>query len=192
MTHVELRDGAIGILDQHPNIEMRLFNGWQQRGLFGRIVEGATRFTQLNRRMHNKQMIADNRAAIIGGRNIGDEYFGLNENFNFHDLDVLAVGPAAREASAVFDRYWNSDTVRRPPAVPAPGCARSAICRPIPGQRRSWPESGRGRARSTHCRRGWFPDAAGSMPTRHRVTSRSETGCRVPFTSCCRVRGAKC
>jgi putative cardiolipin synthase len=119
MSHVELRDGAIGILDQHPNIEMRLFNGWQQRGLFGRIVEGATRFTQLNRRMHNKQMIADNRAAIIGGRNIGDEYFGLNETFNFHDLDVLAVGPAAREASAVFDRYWNSDTVRRPPAVPA-------------------------------------------------------------------------
>jgi putative cardiolipin synthase len=62
--------------------------------------------------MHNKQMVADNRAAIIGGRNIGDEYFGLNAEFNFHDLDVLGVGPVARQASAVFDRYWNSDWVR--------------------------------------------------------------------------------
>jgi cardiolipin synthase C len=72
--------------------------------------------------MHNKQMVADNRVAILGGRNIGDEYFGLNAQFNFHDLDVLGVGPVARQASAVFDRYWNSDWVRRIPR-PAPGDA---------------------------------------------------------------------
>jgi putative cardiolipin synthase len=58
-------------------------------------------------------MVADNRLAILGGRNIGDEYFGLNAAFNFHDLDVLGVGPVARQASALFDRYWNSVWVRR-------------------------------------------------------------------------------
>lgn len=119
MSHVELRDDAIGLLDRHPNIEVRLFNGWRGRGPLERVAEGASRFTQLNRRMHNKQMIADNRAAIVGGRNIGDEYFGLNDAFNFHDLDVLALGPVAREASAAFDRYWNSDTVRGSPASAA-------------------------------------------------------------------------
>lgn len=117
MTHVELRDDALAMIDRHPNIDIRLFNGWHGRGLVDRVVEGTTRFTQLNRRMHNKQMIADNRVAIIGGRNIGDEYFGLNNAFNFHDLDVLGVGPVAREASSVFDRYWNAEFVRRPPIV---------------------------------------------------------------------------
>jgi len=117
MTHVELRDEALAMIDRHPNIEIRLFNGWQGRGLVERVIEGTTRFTQLNRRMHNKQMIADNRLAIIGGRNIGDEYFGLNDAFNFHDLDVLGAGPVAREASTVFDRYWNADFVRNPPPL---------------------------------------------------------------------------
>jgi putative cardiolipin synthase len=74
--------------------------------------------------MHNKQMIADNRVAILGGRNIGDEYMGLNAEFNFHDLDVLGVGPVARQASVVFDRYWNSDWVRRIPPMASPNAAR--------------------------------------------------------------------
>lgn len=126
MSHVELRDTALAVLDRHPNIELRLFNGWHSRGLLGRAFEGAARFTQLNRRMHNKQMVADNRVAVIGGRNIGDEYFGLNADFNFHDLDVLAIGPVAREASATFDRYWNSPTVRRTPGG-APAAAGDAL-----------------------------------------------------------------
>ena len=70
--------------------------------------------------MHNKQMVVDNRVAIVGGRNVGDEYMGLNPEFNFHDLDVLGVGPVARQASAVFDRYWNSDWVQ-PHAARRPG-----------------------------------------------------------------------
>jgi putative cardiolipin synthase len=61
--------------------------------------------------MHNKAMIVDNRAVILGGRNIGDEYMGLHAAFNFHDLDVLGIGPVARQTSAVFDDYWNSDWV---------------------------------------------------------------------------------
>ncbi len=112
MTHLELRDASLRRLDRHPKIEIRVFNAWQQRDWLGRIVEGGTDFERLNHRMHNKQMVADNQALIIGGRNIGDEYFGLNPDFNFVDLDLLAVGPAARQASGVFDRYWNSLWVR--------------------------------------------------------------------------------
>lgn len=112
MTHVELRDAALARLDRHPNLEIRVFNGWHARDLLGRTGEALWDFERLNRRMHNKQMVADNRVAIIGGRNIGDEYFGLFAEFNFHDLDVLGAGPVARQASAVFDRYWNSEWVR--------------------------------------------------------------------------------
>jgi putative cardiolipin synthase len=117
MTSVELRDAMLSRIDRHPNIEIRVFNAWHARDLFGRIVEGAADFSRINRRMHNKQMIVDNRAVILGGRNVGDEYMGLNSDFNFHDLDVLGVGPVARQASAVFDRYWNSPWVSRIPAV---------------------------------------------------------------------------
>ena len=63
---------------------------------------------QLNQRMHNKLMVADNRFTIVGGRNIGNEYFGLNPKHNFIDFDVLAVGPIAPEVSASFDLFWNS------------------------------------------------------------------------------------
>ena len=112
MTSPELRDAMLARIDQHPNIQIRVFNAWRERGWFGRAYEGATDFTRLNRRMHNKQMVVDNRVAILGGRNIGDEYMGLDEAFNFHDLDVLGLGPVARQASAVFDRYWNSEWVR--------------------------------------------------------------------------------
>jgi putative cardiolipin synthase len=131
MTHLELRDAAIGLIDRHPNIEIRLFNAWYARTVAERLAEGATRFTQLNRRMHNKQMIADNRVAIVGGRNIGDEYFGLNPDFNFHDLDVLGIGPVARDASKVFDRYWNSDTAGAPPrfegTAPEAGLSEASV-----------------------------------------------------------------
>jgi putative cardiolipin synthase len=119
MTSVELRDATLAMIDRHPNIEMRIFNAWRYRDLTGRAAEAVTDFDRLNRRMHNKQMIADNRVAIIGGRNIGDEYFGLHAGFNFHDLDVLGVGPVARQASSAFDRYWNSDWVRRIPLTDA-------------------------------------------------------------------------
>jgi putative cardiolipin synthase len=107
----ELRDMATAGIDAHPNIEIRLFNAWKSRSLIGRGAEMVGNMERLNRRMHNKLMIADNRAAIMGGRNIGNEYLGLNADFNFHDLDVLGIGPVARQATGVFDRFWNSEWV---------------------------------------------------------------------------------
>lgn len=108
---VLLRDEVAAWLDSHPNVEFRLFNPWSQRDFGGRVGEGLANFERTNVRMHNKSLIVDNRAVIIGGRNIGDEYMGLNSGFNFHDLDVLGIGPVARQASDSFDAYWNSSWV---------------------------------------------------------------------------------
>jgi putative cardiolipin synthase len=110
-THLKLRDVPAAVIDSHPNIQVRLFNPWHNRAITGRILESFERPERINHRMHNKLLIADNRATIIGGRNVGNEYFGLSSKFNFRDLDSLGVGPVARQASAVFDRFWNSSWV---------------------------------------------------------------------------------
>ena len=110
-THPRLRDVPSAVIDSHPNIQVRLFNPWHNRAITGRVLESFERLERINHRMHNKLLIADNRATIIGGRNVGNEYFGMSPTFNFRDLDVLGVGPVARQASAVFDRFWNSSWV---------------------------------------------------------------------------------
>ncbi|MEM6279904.1 MAG: phospholipase D family protein [Verrucomicrobiota bacterium] len=93
----------------HPNVEIRIFNPQYIRKGPGATLEILARFGQLNRRMHNKAFIVDNQLAIMGGRNIGNEYFGLGETYNFVDLDVLTVGPVVPKASESFDRFWNSE-----------------------------------------------------------------------------------
>ena len=98
-------------LEAHPNIEMRLFNPWKKRGIASRAGAMIAQMERLNVRLHNKLLIADGHAAILGGRNIGDHYFGLGEDFNFHDLDVLGVGPVAQQANELFDHFWNSEMV---------------------------------------------------------------------------------
>jgi putative cardiolipin synthase len=80
-------------------------------------------FERGNRRMHNKALIADNQAAIVGGRNVGDEYFGSHRDFAFGDLDALAVGPVVRQVSAGFDAFWNSEATARVVAGEAPAAA---------------------------------------------------------------------
>jgi putative cardiolipin synthase len=96
-------------LSTHPNIEVRVFNPFASRdGTLSLVSESARNFKRINRRMHNKTWIADNRFAIVGGRNLGDEYFGASDEVNFVDLDFGMVGPVVRDASASFDRYWNS------------------------------------------------------------------------------------
>ena len=99
-------DPVIAALDAHPNVEIRLFNPLTNRSWS--TLDFILDFRRVNRRMHNKLMVADNAAAIVGGRNIGDIYYGVNTIANYRDLDVLAVGPVVRDLSRVFDRYWNS------------------------------------------------------------------------------------
>lgn len=107
----ENNDG-LAALAAHPNIRMRVFNPFHtRRGLLGMVCEGLMNFRRLNRRMHNKTWIADNRIAFAGGRNIGDDYFGASSETNFIDLDFAMIGPVVRDVSACFDRYWNSSPV---------------------------------------------------------------------------------
>jgi len=67
-----------------------------------------TDFSRVNRRMHNKSFIADNQRAILGGRNIGDEYFEAQSEVAFGDLDVVTVGRGVSDVSEAFDSYWNA------------------------------------------------------------------------------------
>lgn len=101
-------DEPIAALDSHPNVEVRLFNPFGIRK--PRFLDFLTDFSRLNRRMHNKSFTADNQATIVGGRNIGDRYFGAKDSVQFADLDVLAVGPVVGEVSSSFDRYWASES----------------------------------------------------------------------------------
>lgn len=100
-------DGLLAQLDAQPGAEVRFFNPYPHRG-FGRAWDLATDFSRLHRRMHNKTFNADGVVTILGGRNVGDEYFGAAADMEFADLDVLAVGPIVGEVSASFDAYWNS------------------------------------------------------------------------------------
>ncbi len=109
--HIAGKDDVIIALDGHPNIQIRLFNPFLSRSpsIFGMGFQFATDFSRLNRRMHNKAFIVDGAIAIVGGRNIGDEYFDAGNAVNFRDLDLLAIGPVVAQAEQFFDAYWNSE-----------------------------------------------------------------------------------
>lgn len=99
-------DPALMKLHQHPHAEVRLFNPFTVRA--SRTVGFIQDFRRANRRMHNKSMTVDNSATLIGGRNIGDQYFEAMDGRWFNDLDVLAIGPVVGEVSEQFDSYWQS------------------------------------------------------------------------------------
>jgi phosphatidylserine/phosphatidylglycerophosphate/cardiolipin synthase-like enzyme len=102
-------DGRHVDLLVHPNIEVRILNPFARRKL-ARTLELVRRFATLNHRMHNKLLVVDGEVAIFGGRNLADEYFGLNKQYDFRDLDVLTVGPVVGRRARSFDAYWNSDS----------------------------------------------------------------------------------
>jgi len=105
------QDQTMVELQSRPNVELRLFNPWRHRGSLRRVGEMIAKMERLNTRMHDKLMIADGRAVITGGRNIGDHYFGLSDAYSFHDLDVLGFGHIARQTNEMFDSFWNSEWV---------------------------------------------------------------------------------
>ena len=116
---------VLAALDSHPRIEVRLFNPTRAReGSFMRGIEMMLRLFSVNRRMHNKAWIADGRVAIVGGRNVGDEYFDAARDVNFMDTDVAVIGDAVGEASREFDAYWNSAN-----AIPLAALVRHAPTR---------------------------------------------------------------
>ncbi|MFG1173001.1 phospholipase D family protein [Erwiniaceae bacterium CAU 1747] len=102
-------DKTLSALNHHPDIEVRLFNPFSFRTL--RLLGYLTDFARLNRRMHNKSFTVDGEASIVGGRNVGDKYFGAGDEPLFSDLDVLAVGPVVHEVGLDFERYWQCHAV---------------------------------------------------------------------------------
>ncbi|WP_413110246.1 phospholipase D family protein [Thaumasiovibrio sp. DFM-14] len=103
-------DKALYALNAHTNIDIRLFNAFSRsRAMISQLVKVNSYKT---RRMHNKALIADNQLSIIGGRNIGNEYFGANDDVIFADLDVMVSQPATQQISNVFDDFWNSPIAR--------------------------------------------------------------------------------
>ena len=119
-------DETIATLDAHPNIEIRLFNPFANRGF--RLGDFATDFARVNRRMHNKSFTADNQVTIVGGRNVGDLYYGADTDVGFVDLDVVGVGAVVREVSREFDLYWNSESAY-PAASVIPRATRDGAAR---------------------------------------------------------------
>ena len=110
-------DPILAVFDDHPNIEVRIFNPFPNRGF--KPLGFLTQFKRLNRRMHNKSFTADSQATIVGGRNIGNEYFGAGQEMVFADLDVLAIGEIAASVSEQFDLYWNSESAYPAKAIVA-------------------------------------------------------------------------
>jgi len=124
------KNDGFAALAAHPNVEVRMFNPWvTRRGKLAQLGEGAFAFDRINRRMHNKSWIADNRIAIVGGRNVGDEYFGAGDEMNFVDLDFAMLGPIVRDVSATFDRYWNSESAYPMEALDPEGVNAAALDR---------------------------------------------------------------
>jgi putative cardiolipin synthase len=104
---IQGRDIGLRTLDSHPRIDVRIFNPVIERNAALRWFSLLADINRISRRMHNKALIVDEALAVIGGRNIGDEYFDLDHDMNFRDRDLLVAGPAVSELATGFSGYWN-------------------------------------------------------------------------------------
>ncbi len=102
----EEADDVWSAINTHPNMEVRLYNPFV-RG-HSKNLQFVTQAKRVNHRMHSKTYTADNQVTIVGGRNIGDEYFDADKDVAFSDLDAMAIGPVVPEVSSEFDEYWNN------------------------------------------------------------------------------------
>ena len=100
-------EAAYYALDQHPNIQIRLFNPHKFRRL--RALDFIFDFNRMTRRMHNKTFIADHKVALIGGRNMSNQYYNFGESYQFSDMDVILVGQSVNDINDSFDEYWNHE-----------------------------------------------------------------------------------
>ena len=140
-------DEEIAVLDSHPNISVRIFNPWQRSGgMLSRGLEFIGNAERLNQRMHNKLFVADNQVAIVGGRNIGNPYFGFGSRYNFRDIEVITVGPVAEDISDSFDIYWNDEWSvpgaafgRANQELPPPGAIRRELQQELEAPDRCYP-----------------------------------------------------
>jgi len=99
------------LLSAHPNVHIRIYNPNLSVGvgLWERISNAFTEFRSINQRMHDKTAIFDGIAGITGGRNMADEYFDYDHEYNFRDRDVLLLGKAVEDMTENFEEFWNSE-----------------------------------------------------------------------------------
>ena len=102
------REDLLIALDAHPQVEIRVFNPIPNRRGVSKWLRVLGDFTRLNRRMHNKSFTVDSAFSVVGGRNIGDEYFDLSDEINFRDRDALVTGAVVTDIQTSFDEYWDS------------------------------------------------------------------------------------
>jgi phosphatidylserine/phosphatidylglycerophosphate/cardiolipin synthase-like enzyme len=107
---VEASGDELITLTAHKNIEIKIYNPMANIGknIFDKVINLTTDFHQLNQRMHNKTFTVDGKVAITGGRNVADEYFGYDHQFNFRDRDVLLIGGITNKIQTSFDQFWQS------------------------------------------------------------------------------------
>lgn len=120
-------DGAeLLALDAHPNIEIHLYNPTANIGknLPTKLFNLTTDFRGFNQRMHNKTFIVDGQVVITGGRNIADEYFDYDHEYNFRDRDVLLIGGTSAEVQRSFNLFWNNAL-----SAPISSLVRTAVAR---------------------------------------------------------------
>jgi len=108
---LETNNNWILSIDQHENVEIKIYNPNINIGksISKKIINVATDFRGINQRMHHKTFIVDGKVAITGGRNIADEYFDFDHEYNFRDRDVFLVGGEVDNIQTAFDQYWNSE-----------------------------------------------------------------------------------
>jgi putative cardiolipin synthase len=108
---IDAPDESLLALALHPNIDIRIYNPQTSVGvpLQKRVLNAATDFRGINQRMHDKTFIVDGRIAITGGRNMADEYFDYNHEYNFRDRDALVLGRVVQDMRASFERFWSSE-----------------------------------------------------------------------------------
>ena len=122
-------DEQLFSLNANANIEVRVFNPWAYRGhgKLRRDIEFVFNRSRLDYRMHNKLFVADNAMALLGGRNIGDQYFQIDPGSQFADDDLFSVGPVVSQLSGTFDEFWNSSL-----AIPVAALTRHIPAPPPP------------------------------------------------------------
>jgi len=108
---IDAQDRTLLLLSAHPNAQIRIYNPNLSVGVsfWQRMINAVTEFRAINKRMHDKTAIFDNIAGITGGRNMADEYFDYDHEYNFRDRDVLLVGPAVADMTENFNEFWNSE-----------------------------------------------------------------------------------
>ena len=107
---IDAPDKSLLALDKHPNIDIRIYNPQHKVGtpFYKRALNVVTDFRGVNQRMHDKTFVVDGKVAITGGRNMADEYFDYDHDYNFRDLDALLLGEAVKEMAVNFDAFWFS------------------------------------------------------------------------------------